>query len=493
MSLIAHALGFPFSQDSKHEWEQQVPPQTFGVFVSVKRSQKLSTWPEDIHGCIGYWDPARQVQSAEIIVDHLFDVARSAVWQDDRRKYFPTIYQDPRAVLEIDFMTEWWPIDPHTGWIPQLNKPFTNGEFGLLVDSSQVNSRATYLPHVFLPPLDEWKTIRASVLQKAHLDQGQTRNKGEVSFYAYHIHQVRMQIGDILQSKAYLEFVIRMSTQTIDRLILHSGDLPYLVITNKSGSWKTQIDPSETVRNMALIADRLASIPSPSRPVAEILWDKLNRFLQTNDHDLQALSFAIQPLALTGRKMSEPIYQLMRNLKGMEPDFQLGETLTALTVVAPSQKKVVQRVILAVCQHYLDRLLFREQMKTGDLKLNSIFRFNWYAQFVARYKLWTFDLDRSLQFQKRLEISIQKLLVPSYFQLETNYLAVAFEALCALSRIAPLSRQALDHLFHLFCVLQTRNVQGLYFFKESKESRLDLTGHVLEGLMWLFNGIFRLV
>ena len=27
----------------------------FGVFTTITRGQKLNEWPEDIHGCLGYW------------------------------------------------------------------------------------------------------------------------------------------------------------------------------------------------------------------------------------------------------------------------------------------------------------------------------------------------------------------------------------------------------------------------------------------------------
>ena len=40
----------------------------FGLFTTIKRSQKLPKFPVDIHGCLGYWtDNYRQMTPQEII------------------------------------------------------------------------------------------------------------------------------------------------------------------------------------------------------------------------------------------------------------------------------------------------------------------------------------------------------------------------------------------------------------------------------------------
>ena len=68
-------------------------------------------------------------------------------------------------------------------------------------------------------------------------------------------------------------------------------------------------------------------------------------------------------------------------------------------------------------------------------------------------------------------------------QTETNYYAVAFEALCSLYFIvkAKYGYAMINQIFSLFYELQQRiNSYGLYEFL-NKAARLDITGHVIDG------------
>ena len=130
---------------------KQIPKNAFGVFATIRRSVKLPKYPEDIHGCIGYWYPDYKVLSQKEIITHLMDVSHSAMYNDKRREYFPSIETDPDAILEIDFMLQ--PlilIDESNGTLPN-GELFKNSKYGLIVEGYNGNQKkhATYLPNVF--------------------------------------------------------------------------------------------------------------------------------------------------------------------------------------------------------------------------------------------------------------------------------------------------------------------------------------------------------
>ena len=77
----------------------------FGVFVSVKRGQKLKDWPEDIHGCIGYWDNKYKKLENTDLLNHIQRVSNDATWIDSRKKYFSNpVYEDILTNYELYYM-----------------------------------------------------------------------------------------------------------------------------------------------------------------------------------------------------------------------------------------------------------------------------------------------------------------------------------------------------------------------------------------------------
>jgi len=167
-----------------------IPQRAFGVFVTVRRSaqQKRSTWPEDIHGCIGWWDDDfREVDRVRLFL-HLMDVAYGASWEDDRRRYFAPLRLDPSATVEVDFMMlPVYVVDPRSGRLLMFGRTerFNNDQYGLIVDDRLTGHRATYLPHVF-PATMPWTQLRNSLLHKASTSAG--------VFYAYRIVQYTKQL-----------------------------------------------------------------------------------------------------------------------------------------------------------------------------------------------------------------------------------------------------------------------------------------------------------
>jgi AMMECR1 domain-containing protein len=164
----------------------------FGVFVSIRRSIPLQTYPNDIHGCIGYWSHNYTVLSKTEIVSHLMDVSLSAMYSDKRKDYFPPINTDPNAIIEIDFMMlPLIPIDSKTGILTD-GTPFKNSKYGLIVEGKNKSTRATYLPHVF-PDTTPWAKLKGDLISKAGASNNSNQNGNQ--FMAYTIKQLTKKLG----------------------------------------------------------------------------------------------------------------------------------------------------------------------------------------------------------------------------------------------------------------------------------------------------------
>ena len=158
----------------------KIPNNLFGVFVTIHRFTKLTDYPYDIHGCIGYWDDNYQTVSSKMIYDKIMSVSLDAMYNDNRRTYFPPIETDPRSSIEINYMQKpLYKIDSVSGLIPDLGIYFNNNKFGLIVHHPNGN-RATYLPKVF--EKITWNGIKESLESKAGIS---STNNNNIEFYAY--------------------------------------------------------------------------------------------------------------------------------------------------------------------------------------------------------------------------------------------------------------------------------------------------------------------
>lgn len=185
----------------------------FGVFVTIRRSQKLPDYPEDIHGCIGYWDNDYKAITKESLFQHMIDVGKSALYNDNRRTFFPPVETDLETIVEVDFMLlPTYSINSKTGIISKLEIPFNNTEFGLIVDSSS-GPRATYLPHVF--ENKSWKWIKNSLIDKAKTINNNTVNR----YLAYKIIQFKYKLFEMTPDN----ILYKILDKTIDKNKNKSG------------------------------------------------------------------------------------------------------------------------------------------------------------------------------------------------------------------------------------------------------------------------------
>ena len=194
------------SQSLQTKYINQIPKNAFGVFATIRRSIKLPNYPEDIHGCIGYWSPDYKVLSQKEIISHLMDVSHSAMYNDNRRKYFPPIETDPDTIIEIDFMLEpLIPINEINGELPN-GELFKNSKYGLIVEGKNKLQRATYLPNVF-PDKTKWLKLKESLISKAGVSNTSnisiTNNKNnKINFFAYTIIQLKAKLFDVINIKS---------------------------------------------------------------------------------------------------------------------------------------------------------------------------------------------------------------------------------------------------------------------------------------------------
>ena len=445
--VFAHALGLGDSSSCVSKPAPDGPDalkmqrfmgKYFGVFAGVTRSAKhaLPNWPVNVHGCIGYWDTAFEQVRPTTLCRRTFKVAADAVARDDRRSYFPDLLTDVDAELDIKFMC--LPIrevDELTGTFVDDGSPFNNKVWGLIVQTKAQTQahRATYLPGVY--PDVAWDTIKASVQSKANLRQGE---KGEkLRFVAY-----RTKCSALSLQQVYAQVLRTNPVQMVNKIgcpfiefFNTCKSVPYAVSADQTVLY----DDTQDVRNVATLLDvqQLSEVVH-CRP-RQFETDVLHFVIKyvTRPSDMRQASTFLLTLLQRQSKFPRMQRQIERRLSDelslMEPEFELGEALVAL------QK--------------------RAQMRTP----RSIFELNWQAQASPHIEL-----------RNQLRTYVAEF-TPST---ETNYLAVAFEAACAL--------RMPEEFTALFGQLMQRYdaEKGLFMFLD-QSSRVDITAHVHGGLMSL--------
>jgi len=498
-----------------------IPYNTFGVFVSVKRSkyQKLSQFPEDIHGCIGQWDNKFQPLPKKKVLQHIKDVSYSATWNDNRKNSFSKpIYLDSHALYEIDFMLGPVMSVTYEGVVEGPNVTFDNNIYGLIVVSG--NNKATYLPKVFTGK--SWEYIRDSLLQKGSVsisksnNSNNSKNSKNVKFYAYNCKIVSKSIYQLLSSN-YLQTLFKQFTRFLSKN--YTSLIPYSI--TRRGEVIT--DKSQYVRNIATICDIL-SISNKYPGIREIQGDlkkfmgeiKQNLmmykkvFLSDNTSMRQASGFLIMglhKLKLESEFIETVCRYLYQSIHDLEPRFELGEVLIALATVCPKKKILID-------QH---RNMYQKLKNVVEYQTDDIFQYNWESKYLLTLYLTglikfkstskttktsnttkttnTQYIEHFIELSKRI-LNISK---KFYDKTETNYLAVAIESLSSiyyvLSKInlygekhyeqdmEGLKVEILDNIIKFFYLTQKKKQNnGLYYFNDNS-ARLDITGHITNGLL----------
>lgn len=493
----------------------------FGVFVTVRRNENVFNLDNldetQVHGCVGHWTNKYQPMTPSELTARIQQLAHEARFNDERRNNFSVdVDQDASAIIEINFMNlPLYEIDETT----DEQSRFINDKQGVLVDSGS-GKRATYLPGVY--PNVSWKYISQSLRQKAGIGKN-----AAARFYAYDTTTVSFQIYNTLFSP-FSES--HLQTNIVFFYLQHYGNfVPY---DYNSDTKKVTIDQRQDVRNVACIGDVISlsrdyRMAFEGKPILTNLEHYYQKWLRSHTEYRQMSIFLIRAYHLLGvhlhriQLLSSKLYDAIRRNE-LEPKFELGQAVSVL-----SQVSVHRMNVLADAVHYMNERANDMLYGNTTTPLDNVFEMNWQSKSV--YHLFKTEIDmassrsssvsnssnastlilkaaKTRTMNKHVDHAI--ILFRAFVKtaqrnilrldsLETNYLAVIYEFLTNLDAIMLLYEKHWEHpnddmravmhdeirnqrLRYFSVLLKTRRGEyGLYYFKDGKHARLDITGHVL--------------
>lgn len=453
--FLNHVIYYGLFQQSLFEEKDllsMIPRSAFGVFSTIRRAQRLDHWPEDVHGCIGYWNPSFDPLSPATLFSKVNSVTHSAIHTDDRRHYFGSIELDPNTVVEVDWMmTPLQSVDLMTGYLEGSQLRFTNEKYGLIVQTmSSPIKKATYLPHVF-PSTMKWSDLLESIRKKAGIESNES-----IRCYAYEIQQWTAPLHSLLTMPFFTHYQMGKVIRT---LFEHQDTSQRFLFPYEYQKGRYRWNQEEEVRNLSIMSDMVKwtttypfLISSQNR---RLLQQSVERVIPTI-HSPQALSFIGHLYTLGIRLPDKRVYcgQLLDRLEDADRDFEQPERIIGAKKAGCEMRP-------------LPSLTF----DMGD----SIFRMNWILQ--ARIATGqTLSPTMIRVFFDTVKRSMSN-------TMETNEIAVLFEGLCYIHKYLPSSaKEARNRLFPLWYQLEERKQEnGLYAFVNGN-ARVDITGHVLNGL-----------
>lgn len=468
---ICSGLGLHVNEQNLTKVIHHIPKKCFGVFVTVKRSkyQRLKKWPEEIHGCIGDWDHKYKELSKHKLLNMIKSVSYKATNEDDRRKHFKSIYLDSHAYYDISFMLKpVYSVNISDG-IMNNNIKYNNSEYGLIVVDDNGN-RATYLPHVF--PNKSWDKIKQLLKKKAGVDKS-------IKFYAYKTYEVSKEIYKIFNNE-YIQLYYSGFINFLNNN--YRSFIPYMIDSKN----KIHIDKKQHVRNIATINDSIYFNKNLTKHVKKNIVDNLKYYktLFENDKDnmRQSSSFlllALYKLNIYPNTIKMICNYLYESIDHLEEKFELGEVLIALNNVCP-----IKHILLKEQYKMYNKLFNMKQTNIDD-----IFQYNWQAKYLYSLYIQGYTkISKKSYIQlhsNELMKRIFKILPKMNVHIETNYLSVTFEALFSLLPLIQNNRDKiliLDNILNIFYMLQKRYKDGLFYFNNNT-ARLDITGHVINGLL----------
>ena len=496
---LEHAVQRQLSASSKSR---------FGVFVTLHRNEneiRLDDPDErQIHGCLGHWSPKYQSMTPADLVARMQRLMKDVRTKDDRRLHFDTdVDQDASATIEISFMN--LPLREMDDASPETKTQFSNRKQGVLVDSGS-GKRATYLPGVF--PNASWAYISQSLRQKAGL--GRT---AAARFYAYDATVVTFPVYEVLFSALSAS---HLRTDVAFFYLKHYADfVPY---EYNAATKEARVDVGEAVRNVACIGDVIRFAQDykaafDNKPILLNLEHYYQKWLKAPTAYRQASIFLIRAYDRWGvhrsriQFMSAQLYTAL-DRNALEPRFEMGEAISVLAQTSVPRVKTLKRALDIMRERAADML------HADTTPMDNVFELNWQSQSVHQlFKLETSASSASSASRSSNTTNAymeHALLLFSVFvktaqrtimrldSLETNYLAVIYECLSNLDAVMVLSERkqpgiynkpanAMAHneirnqrLRYFAALAETRRgVYGLYYFKDGKHARMDITGHVM--------------
>lgn len=477
MTILA-GLGFNLPIEDK-KILNVIPDNTFGVFVTVRRNNIIDNY--DIHGCIGNWDNNLKKISAEKLYEMSKSVSYSATWEDSRAKTMnniKSILQDGNTIYELDFMLQpVLDIDPNTGVISNGDK-FDNNKYGLIYNKGSV--RATYLPHVF--PDSTWDNIKDRLIDKSKNTSNYNDDKSSqnYSFKSYTIKQIKTDLFTFITK---LKYVSNQFIKWIQNN--YGGSIPYI----RSTSNKIIRDENQYVRNVATINDILqfknklstTVLEKKEAEVLEKMEADLTKYYKIFNEDKLSMRQASSFLLIAKPNYLDIKEYLFSQLDNLEPKFERGEVLISLLYVSRNQNENEEM------NKQLESMnnTIKEKLK---LEIDDIFELNWHSKFAfACFKTKFKNKKELAKYSNLLYNKINNIFsYDNLDNLQTNYLAVFFEALSSLYHLLESNANIKHMITILFCKLMKRFENGLFKFTDGS-ARLDITGHVLNGFLALKN------
>jgi AMMECR1 domain-containing protein len=450
----------------------------FGVFVTIKRNNKLNTFPYDIHGCIGNYNHVQmKSKTPDELFENIMSVSSSALFHDERRNAFNIeLLDDIFSVLEITFMINSGirPLTPNGlldfGTKSKL-QPYNNETLGILVYNN--TKTATFLPGVYKKSTP-WTTIKKNLLSKAGIQEST-----EHVFMAYNTIIYSKSLYDILiYSEQFHELLTRI---TMFFHVHYKKCIPYIVKENT-----TICKPDEHVRNISTLHSLLSM--HQVHKLHKKTLENINRDTQLYEEKYkynmlksrQSKSFL---LLLTQNKniKNNICKELVLSLpKGNHPgpntireyDFELGEVIVALASVCKQGNNMYKKI--------QENLTFMySNIRTLPMDVNLIFRINWQTQALVselpvNIRHLKYLVSLLYNYSNTFDIST----------LETNYVAVTFECLGYLYKYYSEEPFYKGLLFRTLFILQKRFSQniGLYLFLDNS-ARIDITCHCIHGFL----------
>jgi AMMECR1 domain-containing protein len=466
----------------------------FGVFVTLRRNENEMRWDDpnerEIHGCLGHW--IYNAMTPAELVSKTQQLAKDVRTKDDRRLHFPTdVDQDASATLDISLMNlllrEIDDVNQHQ---------FSNKNQGILVDSGR-GKHATYLPGVF--PNASWDYISQSLRQKAGIGRSSAAR-----FYAYDTTVVSFNVYDVLFSALSASYL--RADVGFFYLKYYDKFVPY---EYNATTRAVKVNEEEAVRNLACIGDVIAFAEDyksafNNKPILSNLEHYYQKWLKKPVAYRQASIFLIRAYDRWGvhrsrvQLMSSQLYAAMDG-HALEPRFELGEAVSVLAQVSVPRVKSLKRAVK------LMRERAEAMLHADSTPLDNVFELNWQSQSVHQMLKLELSASASTSLRKHRSSDLNACVdhasvifgvltrtaqrtILRLESLETNYLAVIYECLSNLDAVMKLSdnpRQMSDvhdeirnQRLRYFAALR-RGEYGLYYFKDGKTARLDITGHVM--------------
>ena len=481
----------------------------FGVFVTLFRNENVVAMPHDkldvderqIHGCMGHWNPKYQSMPASELIAKMQQLVQDVRTKDERRLQFSTdVDEDASAVIEINFMK--LPLRELDDGAPITKTRFSNKTQGVLVDTGS-GKRATYLPGVY--PDASWAYIAQSLRHKAGIGASTAAR-----FYAYDTMKVEFQVYDVLFSAFSMSYM--QSDVAFFYLKHYANFVPY---EYNSATRAVKVSETEAVRNVACIGDvilfaRDYKAAFENKPILANLEHYYQKWLKNTADYRQASIFLVRAYNRWGVHQSRVqlmIAQLYRELDGgaLEPRFELGEAVSVLAQTSVPRVKSLQRAIILMKERA------EAMLRATTTPLDNVFELNWQSQSVHQMMKLESSLTNRKSRTSELNACVEHALllfrafvktaqraIVRLESLETNYLAVIYECLSNLDAIIVLlerkqpdiydqpmivmaHNEIRDQRLRYFAALaETRRGEyGLYYFKDGKTARLDITGHIM--------------